>query len=56
MDQGPPHKPKMLSLTEEKVGKGLEYLGTAEYFLIRIPMAYALRSTIMGPQKIEKLL
>jgi hypothetical protein len=28
------------------VGKSLEYMGTGEYFLIRTPIAYALRSRI----------
>ena len=36
----------MLNLTEEKVGKSLEHMGTGENFLNRTPMAYALRSTI----------
>jgi hypothetical protein len=42
---------------EEKVGKGLEHVGTGEIFLNRTPMAYALRSRIkkMGPHKIAKL-
>jgi hypothetical protein len=36
----------MLNLTEEKVGKNLEHMGTGGNFLNRTPMAYALRSTI----------
>ena len=39
-------KPDMLNLTEEKVGKSLEHMGTGENFLNRTPMAYALRSII----------
>jgi hypothetical protein len=35
-----------LNLIKEKVGKSLEHKGTGENFLKRIPMAYALRSTI----------
>ena len=34
-------KPDTLNLIEEKVGKSLEYLGTGENFLNRIPVAYA---------------
>ena len=36
-------KPDTLSLTEEKVGKSLELIGTGEIFLNRTPMAQALR-------------
>ena len=36
----------MLNLIEEKVGKSLEHVGTGEYYLNRIPMVQALRSTI----------
>ena len=39
-------KPDTLKLIEEKLGKSLEYMGGGENFLNRIPMAYALRSTI----------
>jgi hypothetical protein len=39
-------KPETLNLTEEKVGKSLEHVGTGEMFLNRTPMAYALRSRI----------
>jgi len=39
-------KPDILKLIEEKVGKNLEHMGTAEIFLNKIPMAYALRSII----------
>jgi hypothetical protein len=35
-----------LKLTEEKVGKSLEHMGTGKNSLNRTPMAYALRSTI----------
>jgi hypothetical protein len=36
-----------LKLTEDKVGKSLEHMGTGELFLSRTPMAYALRSRIV---------
>jgi len=36
-------KPYTLKLIEEKLGKGLECIGTRENFLNRTPMAYALR-------------
>jgi hypothetical protein len=51
-------KPNTLRLIEEKVGKGLEHMGTGEIFLNRTPMAYALRLTNrqMEPHKIAKLL
>jgi hypothetical protein len=52
-------KPDTLKLTEEKLGKTLEHMGTGEKFLNISPkMAYALRSRInkMGPHKIAKLL
>ena len=39
-------KPDTLNPIEEKVGKSLELLGTREHFLIRTPMAQALRSRI----------
>ena len=39
-------KPDTLKLTEEKVGKRFEPIGTGEIFLNKTPMAYALRSTI----------
>ena len=39
-------KPDTLHLTEEKVGKSLEHMGTGEILLNRTPMAYALRSII----------
>jgi len=39
-------KPNTLKLIEEKVGKSLKHMGTGEIFLNRMPMAYALRSTI----------
>ena len=39
-------KPDTLNLIEEKVGKSLELIGTGGNFLIRIPMAHALRSRI----------
>ena len=39
-------KPGTLKLSEEKVGKSLEHIGTGEIFLNRTPMAYALRSRI----------
>ena len=35
-----------LKLIEKKVGKSLKYMGTGEIFLIRSPIAYALRSRI----------
>jgi hypothetical protein len=35
-----------LKLTEEKVGKSLEHMGTEDNFLNRTPKAYALRPTI----------
>ena len=35
-----------MKLTEEKVGKNLEYMCTGENFLNRTPIAYALRSRI----------
>ena len=38
-------KPDTLKLIEEKVGKSLKHVGTGEYFLNRIPMVCALRST-----------
>jgi hypothetical protein len=39
-------KPDTLKLTEEKVGKSLEHIGSGENFLNRTPMAYNLRSRI----------
>jgi hypothetical protein len=39
-------KSDTLKLTEEKVKKSLEHMGTGENFLKRTPMAYALRSRI----------
>ena len=39
-------KPDTMKLIEEKVGKSLEPMGTAEIFLNRLTMAYALRSRI----------
>ena len=39
-------KPDALNLIEEKVGKNLEHMGTGEDFLIRTPIAYALKSRI----------
>ena len=39
-------EPDTLKLIEEKVGKSLKHMGTVENFLNRIPMVYALRSTI----------
>jgi hypothetical protein len=35
--------PDTLKLTEEKVQKSLEYMGTGKKFLNRTPMAYPLR-------------
>jgi hypothetical protein len=45
----------MLNVVEAKVEKILKYLGTGRNILNRIPMAYALR-TSMGPNKIERFL
>jgi hypothetical protein len=39
-------KPDTVKLIEENVGKSLEDMGTAERFLSRTPIAYALRSRI----------
>jgi hypothetical protein len=39
-------KPDTLNLIEEKLEKSLKLMGTAEKFLNRIPMTYALRSRI----------
>jgi hypothetical protein len=39
-------KSETLKLTEEKVGKSLEDMGTGEKFLNRTAMAYAVRSRI----------
>jgi hypothetical protein len=39
-------KPDTLNLTEKKVGKSLEHMGTGGQFLNRTSMAYALRSRI----------
>ena len=39
-------KPDMLNLTEEKVGKSLELIGTGENFLNRTLMANTVRSRI----------
>jgi hypothetical protein len=39
-------KPDMLNLTEEKVGKSLELIGTGGNFLNRTPVAHSLRSII----------
>jgi hypothetical protein len=36
----------ILNLIEQKVGNILEHIGTGDNFLIRLPMAHALRSTI----------
>jgi hypothetical protein len=41
-----PIKLETLKLIEEKVGKNFEHRGTGEIFLIRTPVAYALRSGI----------
>ena len=46
MDQGTPHKPEIVKLIEEKVGKSLEDMGTGEIFLNRTAMACAVRSRI----------
>jgi hypothetical protein len=39
-------KPDILNLTEEKVVKSLEHIGTGDNFLNRPPMAQALRSRV----------
>jgi hypothetical protein len=39
-------KPDTLKLIEKKVGKNLKHMGTGEIFLMRKPIAYALRSRI----------
>ena len=39
-------KQDTLKLVEKNVGKSLEHMGTGGKFLIRTPMAYALRSRI----------
>ena len=39
-------KADTMNLIEEKIGKNMEHMGTEEDFLKRIPMAYALRSSI----------
>ena len=39
-------KPDTLTLIEKKLGKTIEDMGIGEKFLKRIPIAYALRSTI----------
>ena len=39
-------KPETLKLIEKRVGKSLEDMVTGEKFLIRTPMAYAVRSRI----------
>jgi hypothetical protein len=39
-------KPDTLKLTEEKIGKGLKYIGTRKNFLNRTPIAYVLRLRI----------
>ena len=39
-------KPDTLNLIEEKAGKSLKHIGTGGNFLNRIPMTWALRSTI----------
>ena len=39
-------KPDTLNLIEEKVGERLENMGTGEIFQNRIPIIYAIRSTI----------
>ena len=46
MDQGSHIKPDTLKLTERKLGKSIEYMGTGEQFLNRTPIAYTLRSRI----------
>ena len=46
VDQGPQHKTRYTELTEEKVGKSFELIGTGGNFLNRTPMAHALRSRI----------
>jgi hypothetical protein len=46
VDQGPPHKPDTLKITEEKGRKSLKHMGTGENFLIRAPIAYDLKSRI----------
>ena len=49
-------KPDTLNLTEEKVRKSLELIGTGGYFLNRAPMAHAQRSSIdkWDPMKLER--
>ena len=37
-------KPDTLKLTEERLGKSLEHMGTGEMFLNRTPMSYSLRT------------
>jgi hypothetical protein len=50
-------KPKTLKLIEEKEGKSLKHMNIGEFFLNRIPIAYALRSSIgKWDLKIAKLL
>ena len=41
-----PIKPETLKLTEEKVGKSLQDMGTGETFLNRTPMVCAIKSRI----------
>jgi len=44
--QVPPHKPDILKVLEEKLGKCLEHMRTGKNSLNRTTMAYALRSKI----------
>jgi hypothetical protein len=46
VDQRPPHKSRYIETNIKKVGNNLEHMGTGENFLIRTPIACALRSTI----------
>ena len=44
--QGPPHKTRYTELIGEKGDKSLKHMSTAENFLNRAPITYALRSRI----------
>jgi hypothetical protein len=46
VDLGPQHKPDILNLIEEKMGKSLKLIDTGQNFLNQTPMAQALRSRI----------
>ena len=46
VDQRPQHKSRYMNQIDEKVRNNFEHIGTGDNFLIRVPIAQALRLTI----------